>query len=195
MAVDVRVSIDFSAFDAALTELGPKNFNAAAMIAVNETARQVNSKAASLVAKEAGFKVADVRKRLRMIKATRTTLTAIVRGSGRAMPLSTFGARQVAKGVSANAWGHRKVYPGAFLATMKTGHRGVFKRLGDDRLPIKELFGPGVASTMGQPAIRAALEQLISERLPINLQRQFERRLRALSGKAKLSAAARQKLR
>jgi hypothetical protein len=34
----------------------------------------------------------------------------------------------------------------AFIAIMPSGHRGVFERVGTARLPIRELFGPGLAS-------------------------------------------------
>jgi hypothetical protein len=37
--------------------------------------------------------------------------------------------------------GKRTLIPGAFIATMPNGHKGVFKRLGKGRLPIKELLG------------------------------------------------------
>jgi hypothetical protein len=37
--------------------------------------------------------------------------------------------------------GVRSLVPGAFVATMKSGHEGIFKRLGKERLPIKELLG------------------------------------------------------
>ncbi|MDY0882302.1 phage tail protein [Dongia soli] len=195
MPISMKVSIDFSQFKQALSQLGEKHFRAAGMIAVNDTARQANNLAVKLVAKESGLKSSDVRKRVRIIRASRSTLTAIVRGSGRALPLYTFNARQTKAGVSAKAWGKRKVYRGSFIATMRTGHVGVFTRTGDDRLPIKELFGPGVAGTMGRAEVRAQIEALIRERLPINVKRQMERRLRAISGKARLAAAAKSKLR
>ncbi len=39
--------------------------------------------------------------------------------------------------------------PGHFFATLSSGHSGVFRRLGKTRLPIKELWGSGVAQVMG----------------------------------------------
>jgi hypothetical protein len=32
----------------------------------------------------------------------------------------------------------------AFIARMRSGHTGVFRRTGDTRLPIVELFGPSI---------------------------------------------------
>lgn len=44
--------------------------------------------------------------------------------------------RQVKKG----AWaGRRRFYKGAFVATLKSGHVGIFERAGSGRLPIEEI--------------------------------------------------------
>lgn len=37
--------------------------------------------------------------------------------------------------------GKRTLVRGAFIATMKSGHEGIFRRVGKGRLPIKELLG------------------------------------------------------
>jgi hypothetical protein len=63
-------------------------------------------------------------------------------------PLADFGARQTSKGVSVMIYkgGGRQVIPGSFLATMKSGHVGVFTRMGKKRLPIQERYGPPISS-------------------------------------------------
>jgi hypothetical protein len=40
--------------------------------------------------------------------------------------------------------GKREIIKSAFIATMKSGHQGVFKRTGKSRLPIQEKFGPSI---------------------------------------------------
>ena len=40
--------------------------------------------------------------------------------------------------------GQRKRDPKSFIAVMRTGHRGVFKRAGKRRLKILEQFGPSL---------------------------------------------------
>ena len=37
--------------------------------------------------------------------------------------------------------GENRRYPQAFEAEMKSGHRGIFQRIGRSRLPIRELYG------------------------------------------------------
>lgn len=56
-------------------------------------------------------------------------------------PIAQYPHRQTRKGVSVSInKGTRKLIQGAFVATMKSGHTGVFVRRGSARLPIKELF-------------------------------------------------------
>ncbi len=43
--------------------------------------------------------------------------------------------------VQVNQGGGRTLVKGAFLATMASGHQGIFQRMGKRRLPIRELFG------------------------------------------------------
>ncbi len=59
--------------------------------------------------------------------------------------LFKLGATQTSKGVRVKLRGS---YRHAFIAKMKSGHKGVFQRAGDpitDSLPIRELFGPNPA--------------------------------------------------
>ncbi|WP_376704698.1 phage tail protein [Mesorhizobium sp. ISC25] len=58
------------------------------------------------------------------------------------IPLYKLGATQTAKGVRVRLRGS---YRSAFIAEMKSGHAGVFRRQGKARLPIRELFGPNPA--------------------------------------------------
>ena len=56
--------------------------------------------------------------------------------------LYKLGARQTRRGVTVRGRGS---YASAFIAQMKSGHRGVMMREGSSRLPIRELFGPNPA--------------------------------------------------
>jgi hypothetical protein len=62
--------------------------------------------------------------------------------SGEPVPLVAYPHRQTKKGVSVEVnRGKRTLVKGAFVATMRSGHKGVFKRRGKERLPIRELLG------------------------------------------------------
>lgn len=62
--------------------------------------------------------------------------------SGEPVPLVAYPHRQTKKGVIVEVnRGKRTLLAGSFKATMKSGHKGIFKRKGTARLPIKEFFG------------------------------------------------------
>lgn len=80
------------------------------------------------------------------------------------IPLYRLGARQTRKGVSVRGRGS---YEQAFLAGFKSGHRGVMRRVGDKRLPIRELFGanPAHAVTNNPDVYLEVMAELIAEQL------------------------------
>ena len=58
------------------------------------------------------------------------------------------GVRQTKKGVTVKMRKDkgRKLFRGAFISTMPSGHKGSFRRKGKARLPVLELRGPSVQS-------------------------------------------------
>jgi hypothetical protein len=99
---------------------------------------------------------------------------------GTRIPVSAFNPRQVQAGVSVgiNA-GKRKTIKHAFIATMKSGHTGVWVREGNSRLPIRELYTTRVADLFGDagmvPAVIAqtlrAFNATFDRVLPLELAR------------------------
>lgn len=69
-----------------------------------------------------------------------STIEAVMRSGW--IPLYDLGATQTAKGVRVRLRGS---YRSAFIARMSNGHTGVMKRVGKERLPIRELYGPNPA--------------------------------------------------
>lgn len=69
-------------------------------------------------------------------------LVARGRGKGRSLGVVESPARQVAKGLSIKIRkkGGRTLIRNAFIATMPSGHRGVFVRRGEARLKIDEVY-------------------------------------------------------
>jgi hypothetical protein len=62
--------------------------------------------------------------------------------SGEPVPLVAYPYRQTKQGVSVEVnRGKRTLLKGSFVATMKSGHVGIFRREGKKRLPIQELRG------------------------------------------------------
>lgn len=159
-----------------MRRLSPPRLQQALSVGVNTTAKQIRTSAARKVAKQGGLKRKDVDPAIRVFPySTPSTLTAFVRGSGRPIALFKFNAKQTGKGVTANAWGVRKLYKGTFIATMKSGHTGVFARTTKKRFPIKELWGSGVTQVMSQAIVMSELEAEAKEKLTANVVRQLKR--------------------
>lgn len=122
-------------------------------MALNKAARSVRTISTRESSKAMGTKQSAIRRVFGINFATPkvTALEAQV-WINQKKPLFLSGflsVRQTRTGVRVKAWGESKVYAGTFLATMRSGHVGVFarkKREGArvDRLPIHELYGPPV---------------------------------------------------
>ena len=116
--------------------------------ALNKSATSARTAMVTAVREDAGLKAGTVRSSIEMEKARPgSNPTAKLKMSQKRIPLIEFNARQLKRaGVKANLKGGAKTYPGAFIATMPGGHRGVYKRAGAARLPLKaELKGPSIA--------------------------------------------------
>ena len=88
---------------------------------------------------------------VRVDEASTTRFRVRIYAFGRPIPLIAFRARGPypsrgkGAGVTVTLPHGRALYRRAFIAQMKSGHRGVFMRQGRARLPIKQLFGPSIA--------------------------------------------------
>lgn len=144
--------------------------------AINKVGVAARTRIVRLVAGVANLKVSDIRNRnVRLHKANFSTLTAHITVTGRRIPLISFKARQMRRGVTyAIRKGKRSQLAGNFITTMPTGHRGVFSRRTAQRLPIDEKFGPSVPElvrSIGQLAT-SVLDKQIADDLDheINMQ-------------------------
>jgi hypothetical protein len=133
----------------AIGDLGPKAMRAF----VRAANRGINAGRTSItrdIAGDTGLKSADVTKALMLKEASYGSPVASLGASLKRLPLIQFNARGPepsrgkGKGVTARLPGGRGRYPNAFIATMGSGHRGVFQRSGNGRLPVHELFGPSL---------------------------------------------------
>ena len=113
--------------------------------ALNRTALSARTEVSRSLAGRIGLRIKDVRQRVVMQKASYSNWRSAIRISSRRLPIIRFGARQTAKGVTYKQGRQRVLIRHAFIATMPSGHRGIFKRKGGARLPIAELRGPSLA--------------------------------------------------
>lgn len=182
IAIDIRTNI--AEFQRSLDRFSNELQTKAIVRALNATAASAKV-AASRDIRAAGYNITAkaVKRTIDVRLATRNDLQAIVTSSGKGIPRIAFGARQTATGVSYAIKGGRKTTPGAFIATMKSGHRGMYVRVagmqtGKRGKPIlnrkiKELWGPSIPTALMNNVVRQRMEAAIRERFPRELQRQI----------------------
>ena len=108
----------------------------AAMRTLNKTAIWLRAQSTKEISREKQLPQKLIRQRLQVIKARRSSLKALVVASLYGVKASKLGVmRQTAQGAKVGKYMFEK----AFIATMRTGHRGVFKRKTQSRLPIQEV--------------------------------------------------------
>jgi minor tail protein Z (GPZ) len=136
--------------------------------AVNRTASAERTQAKRAIAADTGLRAKDVDAALKVENATPDRLKAFITVSGRRIRLIAFGARGPepsrgrGRGVSYRLPKGRGRHAQAFIARMKSGHRGVFVRATPHRLPILELFGPSLPKSFETTYLGTAPERALA---------------------------------
>jgi hypothetical protein len=125
--------------------------------ALNKSIASAKVVMAREVSSDMGLKVGDVKERISLREARLDNFTATLYAHGSPIPLIDFGAtgpepsRGKGRGVRSRLRGGKPLLPHAFIATMRSGHRGVFERVkGAGRLKIQEAHGPSIAYIFGK---------------------------------------------
>jgi len=192
----IRVNVKGS-MESIRNQLGAtqKEASKAASRALNRTASKVRTVSARAI-RDAGYqlKVGDIKRNIRIVKASPTILAATVIASGRSIPLIKYSARQTREGVTVNVQHGRRLIRHAFIQVMKSGHRGVFIRRevrggtqhvkGITRghsgrntrhgLPIDELYGPSIPAAFSNAIVQKQLVEQTEQYFPIEMTRQLE---------------------
>lgn len=169
MQFDVRV--DIAEATKFLTDLQRQVIPAATARALDRTLVNVRTATVKTIVAETGLPATLVRDRLTIRGANRARLEAILTANPAAPNLARFQARQTKRGVSANAWRKRRIYPGTFLGNQE---RTVFKRIGKARLPIKPIHGPSVPRTFLQRKAQEQIDLIIRGRFVVNFDSAIE---------------------
>lgn len=147
----ITVTLDLSRFNFAVARLKDRAPRAIAR-ALNRAAVSTRTVMVRRVAQDVGLSVGRVKQDTRISDASSANLTAKVIVRGARIPLMAFRARQTKTGVSAKLPGGAGRYPHAFIATMSSGHQGVFQRhptkkmkANPKRAAIVAKFGPSIA--------------------------------------------------
>lgn len=98
--------------------------------ALNKTLTGIKTDASTEIRAILNAKKSDVDDTFKVTNSSVADMSCKFVSTGKPLPLMTFGARQTTKGVSVQVKKTvaRSVVAGSFLATMKSGHQGVFWR-------------------------------------------------------------------
>ena len=153
--------------------------------AINKVAKIAEKQAVRELSADIGISQRNVRKYLRRDTASINSQEASIRARGKRLSLLDLGARQIGKrnnrrdasgqfkagrvvgrgGVRYKGQGGaRRFIPGAFIADMPNGGRGVFRRRGVERLPIDKMQGPSVPYVFMRNKIQRAIDQAVRTR-------------------------------
>jgi len=117
-------------------------------------------------------------------RGSASNLSSELRWKGRNIPLMQFrtnpkspSARPRALKAAVKRAGGNKKVDGAFIARMRSGHVGVFRRSSRKRLPIEELYGPAVPVMLNNPEVVEQLERVAVEEMEKRFEHEMNRRL------------------
>lgn len=162
---------------AALTDARRQIKEKAVVRALNRTVDNVRAEAVRRVRETYTLKAGTVRQQMSVEKAWGGRLAASVVANGRPIPLHEFSARWSPRMPGASfavKRGARKTLAHTFIATMKSGHKGVFERQGAKRLPIEEKYSLGVPGMFGAKDMQRVLAAIGMVRFNVNLAQQIK---------------------
>ncbi|MCV6548572.1 MAG: hypothetical protein OIF56_15040 [Cohaesibacter sp.] len=91
--------------------------------------------------------------------------------------LTAFDPVQTDEGIEASPWGQRQIFKGAFFGTVNkqngSPHFAILARKGEDRLPIKQLYGPNIAVEGVKEGPSETFQNTVGDELDANLQQQI----------------------
>ena len=176
-----------------------KSISLVTMRSINKTLTGVKTDASSAIREKLNVKKSAVDETFKITKATTLNLAAKFQSTGKPLSLTDFiGTRQVQNGVSVQVRKDksRTILQRGFIATMKSGHEGVFWRDWQwhnkpsaklnrfipyarlpkiYRLPIQEGYAPRVPDYLGDkgPIMKTVLTKA-NERLHNNLEHELD---------------------
>ena len=174
--------------------------------ATNDALSGVKTQSAKLIGAKVTAKAAEIKKHFAVKKMTFAQMSAVIDCTGKPLALAKYSVNKVKSGVSAKVKkaNARKIIKHAFIATMKSGHKGVYwredKRRGRVwpvgkprrvptwksphpgeiyRLDLHELYGPPIPEIYNDPEIigptMTDANARLQARLKYHTDRLFER--------------------
>lgn len=170
------------------------------MRSINRAVSAASTQAAKGISEELNLKQSIIKQDFHTTMARVKTPTGRFRSIGKPQPLINYGARQTKTGVSVivKKGRPRQTIPETFIATMKSGHQGVFRRkyergtgkpIGNKgnmflnqparwpkeyRLPIEEMFGPRVEDILSNDSVMNPVLEVAGKTINDRLEHETE---------------------
>ena len=161
----------------ALKDLGyvHKKYIPKAMVtALNKMGKEVVTQAKRELKEATGLKAGTVAKKITKDKARRGDEEYTIRIKSKYLNLIEFNARQTKRGVSAKAWGNRKIYRGAFIGRgQDSGKQLVFKKVRGSK-QIRAVHGASLPREFHRQDMESIFKKKIKTRFPILFKRAVE---------------------
>ena len=184
----IQIEVDIAKFKEAkrvLEELGEKTLRRAIADAANRAAKGAYTEGKRRLKQQWGVPYKDTKEAFRHVpaKTAQENPSAYAIFSGASQPLFNFSPQpsnimggKTEGGVSALFGGQRHHFKRAFVAEMRSSHRGIFERRyqgkGSKRLPIDELFAISIPKMVEDQKHGGA----IFEKIQDDIQKRFEDR-------------------
>jgi len=145
-----------------LLDACPRTVSKVTVRALNKTSTSIRAMAAREIKKDlgSGITIGEIKKGLVYTRPSFNHLSARITASAKRLSLLRIApnAKQTSTGVSYRTQGQSKAIAHAFIATMKTGYKGVFVRKGKERLPISEKYGVSIWKVFVNPTVMTTLQ-------------------------------------
>ncbi len=177
----LRVNVDIDPVLRSLKRLEIGLAHKAIYRSLNRTIGGVKTNATRAVRQELTLKVKDIKRDLAVRRARPRGLEASLDIAVRPTGLIKFRARDTTRGVTVQVKRRagRKRLGKAFIATMPSGHKGVFtRRKGVARLPVGELFSTAVGQYLDDESVLDPIGEAAQERFTRELSSQVDLLLR-----------------
>lgn len=178
----ITIKVDHAEQLERLFSIAPKEAKIIMWRALNRAATAARTRASVSVRSRYIVKASDVKKRIKIRKATAANLSAQLRASGPVTPLMKFDVTpkfpdampvraRVLKGSG------RKPIQSGFVTRTNNGFVNVFTRVGQRRYPIKSRYGPSIPQMIGHEEPLEDITQRAQEILDKRLEHELSRLL------------------
>lgn len=165
--IDIKSDVDrmFKQMSQVQKRDAPKALNQA----INKTLKKAATVADVTIRKSLNLKKQTIRKQFTIVQSNKTKLQGTIIVRGRPQPIIDFDAKQTKRGVTFKIKKDkgRRIIKGAFIATMRSGRKGVFVRTfkkdvnpKKHGLPIEEKFTTSVMQAFTNQKVRKELFKL-----------------------------------